>query len=145
VEHKCDAALVVIALRERTARACVRPIATAHPGFVLAPIVIGPGTIPPPGGPGAGQVSEPGGNPTRGGVRALIPRDQALRGVLATQRPAIPIRRTRRTIRLPAAQHHLKPLPLDRGQVLHQPAECGRRRHVPLPDLLIGQPGQLAP
>ncbi|MGH3260282.1 MAG: hypothetical protein ACRDOU_33595 [Streptosporangiaceae bacterium] len=57
VEHKCDAALVVIALRERTARACVRPIATGHPGFVLAPIVIGPGTIAPPGGPRAGQVS----------------------------------------------------------------------------------------
>lgn len=34
VEHKCDAALVVIALRERTARASGRPISTGHPGFV---------------------------------------------------------------------------------------------------------------
>ena len=57
VEHHCDAALVVIALRERTARASGRPIPTGHPGFVLTPIVIGPGTTPPPGGPGAGPVS----------------------------------------------------------------------------------------
>jgi hypothetical protein len=57
VEHECDAALVVIALRERTARASGRPIPTGHPGFVLAPIVIGPGTTPSPSGPGAGQVS----------------------------------------------------------------------------------------
>jgi hypothetical protein len=57
VEHRCDAALVVIALRERTARASGRPIPTGHPGFVLTPVVIGPGTTPVPGGPGAGQVS----------------------------------------------------------------------------------------
>jgi hypothetical protein len=57
VEHKCDAALVVIALRERTARASGRPIPTGHPGFVLTPIVIGPDTTPPPDGPGGGQVS----------------------------------------------------------------------------------------
>jgi hypothetical protein len=57
VEHDCDAALVVIALRERTARASGRPIPTGHPGFVLTPIVIGPGTTPPPEGPGARPVS----------------------------------------------------------------------------------------
>jgi hypothetical protein len=57
VEHGCDAALVVIALSGRTARASGRPIRTGHPGFVLAPIVIGPDTTPAPGGPGASQVS----------------------------------------------------------------------------------------
>jgi hypothetical protein len=57
VEHKCDAALVVIALRERTARASGRPILTGHPGFVLTPIVIGPDTTPAPDGPGTGPVS----------------------------------------------------------------------------------------
>jgi hypothetical protein len=57
VEHKCDAALVVIALRERTARASGRPIPTGHPGFVLTPIVIGPDTTPAPDGPGTGPVS----------------------------------------------------------------------------------------
>jgi hypothetical protein len=57
VEHKCDAALVVIALRERTARASGRPIATGHPGFVLTPIVIGPDTTPTPDGLGGWQVS----------------------------------------------------------------------------------------
>ncbi|MGH3189851.1 MAG: hypothetical protein ACRDPY_24135 [Streptosporangiaceae bacterium] len=57
VEHKCDAALVVIALRERTARASGRPIPTGHPGFVLTPIVIGPDTAPPPAAPGTGPVS----------------------------------------------------------------------------------------
>jgi len=57
VEHQCDAALVVIALRERTARASGRPIPTGHPGFVLTPVVIGPDTTPAHGGPGAGQVS----------------------------------------------------------------------------------------
>jgi hypothetical protein len=57
VEHECDAALVVIALRGRTARASGRPIPTGHPGFVLVPIVIGPDTTPAPDGPGAEQVS----------------------------------------------------------------------------------------
>jgi len=57
VEHKCDAALVVIALRDRTARASGRPIRTGHPNFVLTPIVIGPDTTPMPGGPGVGQAS----------------------------------------------------------------------------------------
>lgn len=57
MEHRCDAALVVIALNGRTARASGRPIRTGHPGFVLAPIVIGPGSTPAPGEPGAAQVS----------------------------------------------------------------------------------------
>jgi hypothetical protein len=57
VEHGCDAALVVIALSGRTARASSKPIHTGHPGFVLAPIVIGPDTTPASGGPGTGQVS----------------------------------------------------------------------------------------
>jgi hypothetical protein len=48
---------VVIALRERTARASGRPIATGHPGFVLTPIVIGPDTTPTPDGLGGWQVS----------------------------------------------------------------------------------------
>lgn len=56
VEHGCDAALVVIALSGRTASASGRPIRTGHPGFVLTPIVIGPGTTPTPEGPGTGQV-----------------------------------------------------------------------------------------
>jgi hypothetical protein len=56
VEHKCDAALVIIALSGPTARASGKPIRTGHPGFVLAPIVIGPDTTPPPDGPGTGQV-----------------------------------------------------------------------------------------
>jgi hypothetical protein len=57
VEHRCDAALVVIALSGPTARASATPISTGHPGFVLAPIVIGPDTTPAPGGSGTGQVS----------------------------------------------------------------------------------------
>ncbi len=57
VEHRCDAALVIIALSERTAKASATPIPTGHPGFVLAPIVIGPDTTPAPGGSGTGQVS----------------------------------------------------------------------------------------
>jgi hypothetical protein len=57
VGHKCDAAPVVIALRERTARASGKPIATGHPGFVLTPIVIGPDTTPAPDGLGGWQVS----------------------------------------------------------------------------------------
>jgi hypothetical protein len=57
VERKCDAALMVIALRERTARASGKPISTGHPGFVLTPIVIGPDTTPAPGRSDGGQVS----------------------------------------------------------------------------------------
>jgi hypothetical protein len=57
VEHRCDAALVVIALRANTARASGKPIRTGHPGFVLNPIVIGPETTPAPDMPGAGQTS----------------------------------------------------------------------------------------
>jgi hypothetical protein len=57
VEHQCDAALVVIALRPGTARASGRPIRTGHPRFVLEPIVIGPETTPAAAAPGAGQAS----------------------------------------------------------------------------------------
>lgn len=57
VEHKCDAALIVIALRPNTARASGKPILTGHPGFVLKPIVIGPDTTPSPQGPGEGQAA----------------------------------------------------------------------------------------
>jgi hypothetical protein len=44
----CPVALVVIALTERMARWCARPIAIGHPGFELVPIVIGPRDIPVP-------------------------------------------------------------------------------------------------
>lgn len=57
VEHECDAALVVIALQSRTARASGKPIPTGHPGFVLRPIVIGSDTTPGAGEPGAGRSS----------------------------------------------------------------------------------------
>jgi hypothetical protein len=57
VEHKCDAALVVIALRPRTARASAKPIVTGHPEFILKPIVIGPETVPATDGPGTEHVS----------------------------------------------------------------------------------------
>jgi hypothetical protein len=57
VEHRCDAALVVIALSGRTARASATPIPTGHPGFVLAPIVIGPDTTPALSRSGTGQVN----------------------------------------------------------------------------------------
>ncbi len=57
VEHKCDAALVVIALRARTARASCKPIRTGHPGFVLEPVVIGPDTTPAASAPGDGHAS----------------------------------------------------------------------------------------
>jgi hypothetical protein len=57
VEHKCDAVLVVVALRPGTARASSKPILTGHPGFILKPIVIGPDTTPVPDGPGTEQAS----------------------------------------------------------------------------------------
>jgi hypothetical protein len=57
VEHKCDAALVVIALRERTAHASGKPIATGHPDFVLKPIVIGPASTPAADAPGTEPAS----------------------------------------------------------------------------------------
>jgi hypothetical protein len=57
VEHECDAALVVIALRSDTARASARPIATGHPGFVLRPIVIGPDNTPAAEGPHAAELA----------------------------------------------------------------------------------------
>ena len=57
VEHQCDAALVVMALCHRTARASGKPIPTGHPGFALTPIVIGPDTTPAASTPSAGQAS----------------------------------------------------------------------------------------
>jgi hypothetical protein len=56
VEHECDAALLVIALRPDTARASARPIRTGHPGFVLWPVVIGPDNTPAPEGPEAAEL-----------------------------------------------------------------------------------------
>jgi hypothetical protein len=55
--RKCDAVLVVVALRPGTARASSKPILTGHPGFILKPIVIGPDTTPVPDGPGTEQAS----------------------------------------------------------------------------------------
>jgi hypothetical protein len=57
VEHRCNAALVVIALRSRTAHASAKPIPTGHPGFVLRPIVIGPDTTPAADAPGTAYAS----------------------------------------------------------------------------------------
>jgi hypothetical protein len=49
-EHQCDAVLLVIALSDTAARASRKVIRTGHPGFDLAPIVIGPDNTPSPGG-----------------------------------------------------------------------------------------------
>jgi len=50
-EHDCDAILLVLALSRRAARESARLIRTGHPGFDLAPLVRGPGTLPHPGHP----------------------------------------------------------------------------------------------
>ncbi|MFF3225236.1 hypothetical protein ACFYV7_20760 [Nocardia suismassiliense] len=50
-QHDCDAVLVVIAASRATAHACGRTIHTGHPGFSLAPIVIGPHNTPDPTDP----------------------------------------------------------------------------------------------
>jgi hypothetical protein len=57
VEHECDAALVVIALRKDTASRSARPIRTGHPGLALRPIVIGPYSTPAPAGPDAAELT----------------------------------------------------------------------------------------
>jgi hypothetical protein len=57
VEHACDAALLVIALRPDTARAGARPIHTGHPGFVLRPVVVGPDNTPAPQDPDAAELT----------------------------------------------------------------------------------------
>ena len=49
--HKCDAVLLVLALSDRAARESAKVISTGHPGFNLAPLVRGPGTLPPPENP----------------------------------------------------------------------------------------------
>jgi hypothetical protein len=50
-EHDCDAILLVLALSKRAARESAGLIRTGHPGFDLAPLVRGPGTLPHPGHP----------------------------------------------------------------------------------------------
>jgi len=47
--HRCPAALLVICPGSATARRCRVPIATSHPGFDLAPLVIDSTAIPDPG------------------------------------------------------------------------------------------------
>ncbi|WP_069161522.1 hypothetical protein [Nocardia altamirensis] len=56
-QHDCDAVLVVIASNPATARACRRTIRTGHPGFDLAPIVIGPDNTPDPTNPAFAPVA----------------------------------------------------------------------------------------
>ncbi|WP_433657456.1 hypothetical protein ACQPW1_38100 [Nocardia sp. CA-128927] len=56
-QHDCDAVLVVIASSRATARACRRTIHTGHPGFSLAPIVIGPHNTPDPTNPAFADVA----------------------------------------------------------------------------------------
>ncbi|GAA0995190.1 hypothetical protein [Nocardiopsis tropica] len=43
---KCPAVLVVLCPDEAMVRWCATPIEVGHPGFVLTPLVIGPGTTP---------------------------------------------------------------------------------------------------
>jgi hypothetical protein len=45
-QHNCPAVLLVFCRSRAAARACAKPIPTGHPQFVLAPIVIGPGSRP---------------------------------------------------------------------------------------------------
>ncbi|GAA1616291.1 hypothetical protein [Nocardia ninae] len=56
-QHDCDAVLVVIAASPATAHACSRTIHTGHPGFSLAPIVIGPHNTPDPTDPAFARVA----------------------------------------------------------------------------------------
>ncbi len=42
----CPTALLVIAPEEGVARWCAEPIEVGHPGFVLRPLVVGPGAVP---------------------------------------------------------------------------------------------------
>jgi hypothetical protein len=43
--HRCPVFLIVVAMTPALAAWCARPIALGHPGFVLEPIVVGPGAI----------------------------------------------------------------------------------------------------
>lgn len=52
VEHQCEAVLLIIAASRDVARACSRPVQTGHPGFDLAPVVIGPDSTPADAAPG---------------------------------------------------------------------------------------------
>lgn len=51
-QHDCPTVLLVICPDRATGRWARRPIATGHPGFDLAPLVIDADTTPPPGAPG---------------------------------------------------------------------------------------------
>jgi hypothetical protein len=51
--HNCPTVLLVICPDQATSRWARQPIATGHPGFDLAPLVIDAATTPPPGPPGA--------------------------------------------------------------------------------------------
>jgi hypothetical protein len=50
--HKCPTVLLVICPDQATGRWARQPIATGHPGFDLAPLVVDATTTPPPGPPG---------------------------------------------------------------------------------------------
>jgi len=83
--RQCDVFLVVICLNTRTAQRCAEPIKLGHPGFVLTPIVIGPGRAP-DHRRRAGQEVARGGRP----VRARPPAGQGraahgARGAFAPQ------------------------------------------------------------
>jgi hypothetical protein len=52
-QHRCDTLLLVFAIKQETARGCVKAIRTGHPGWDLVPLVSGIGRtpgIPPEGG-----------------------------------------------------------------------------------------------
>jgi hypothetical protein len=74
----------------------------------------------------------------------MAPTRGSQNSVIAGERPAVIMRRRTQLFHRTPGQHDLKPFPLDGSQVVHQAAECGLRRNMPLTDLLIGQAGQLA-
>jgi hypothetical protein len=52
-QHRCDTLLLVFAIKQETARGCVKAIRTGHPGWDLVPLLSGIGRtpgIPPEGG-----------------------------------------------------------------------------------------------
>jgi hypothetical protein len=44
--RRCGAVLLVVCVNAKTARSCARPIDLAHPGWVLAPVVLRPDRVP---------------------------------------------------------------------------------------------------